>query len=100
LKAHEVYGKRDPRLGGALANARKAIKLYKQAVEADPKFALAFVELSGAWMELGYSDPDGMTNKELLPHAKAAASKAVALDGNMAEAHLALAAVHYSLEYD
>jgi tetratricopeptide (TPR) repeat protein len=95
LKAREYFNK-----GGTLANARKAIKLYEQAVKADPKFALAFVELSRAWMTLGFSNPDGMTNKELLPHAKAAALEAVALDQKMADAHLALAGIYYSIEFD
>ena len=100
LKAREYFNKRGPRTGGDLANAREAIRLYEQAVNADPKFALAFVELSGAWMTLGYSNPDGMTNKELLPHAKAAALTAVALDQNMADAHLALGGIYYSIEFD
>jgi len=100
LKAREFFNKRDPRTGGALANAREAIGLYEQAVKADPKFALAFVELSRAWMTLGYSDPDGISNKELLPHAKAAALKAVALDQKMTDAHLALGGIYYSIEFD
>ena len=69
LKAREYFNKSDPRTGGTLANAREAIRHYEHAVKTDPKFALAFVELSRAWVGLGYSDPDGMTNKELLPHA-------------------------------
>jgi len=100
LEAREYFNKRDPRTGGALANAREAIRLYEQAVKTDPKFALAFVELSRAWMTLGFSNPDGMTNKELLPHAKAAALRAVALDQKMADAHLALAGIYYSIEFD
>ena len=100
LKARDYFHKSDPRTGGTLANAREAITLYEQAVKKDPNFALAFVELSRAWVGLGYSDPDGMTNKELLPHAKAAALKAVALDQKMSDAHLALAGVYYSVEYD
>ena len=32
LKAHELFGKSDPRTGGTLANAREAIKLYDEAV--------------------------------------------------------------------
>jgi hypothetical protein len=66
LKTREQFNKRDPRTGGALANARQAIRLYEQAVKTDPKLALAFVELSRAWMTLGYSDPDGITGRELL----------------------------------
>ena len=100
LRAREYFNKSDPRTGGTLANAREAIRLYEQAVKTDPKFALAFVELSRAWMGLGYSDPDGVTNKELLPHAKAAVLKAVALDKKMTDAHLALAGLYYSIEYD
>lgn len=100
LKAREYFNNRDPRTGGALANAREAIKLYEQAVKADPQFALAFVEFSRAWMTLGFSNPDGMTNRELLPHAKAAALKAVALGQKMSDAHLALAGIYYSIEFD
>src|SRR4029077_7402747 len=49
LKAHELFAKSDPRTGGKLANAREAIKLYEQAVKKDPKFGLAYVELSRSW---------------------------------------------------
>jgi len=73
LAARDYFNKSDPRIGGTLAHAREAIGLYEQAVKKDPKFALAFVELSRAWAALGYSEPDGISNKELLPHAKAAA---------------------------
>ena len=100
LRAREYFNKSDPRTGGTLANGREAIRLYEQAVKADPQFALAFVELSRAWMTLGYSEPDGISNKELLPHAKAAVLKAVALDKKMTDAHLALAGLYYSIEYD
>jgi hypothetical protein len=41
LKAREYSGKSDPRTGGKLANAREAIKLFEQAVQKDPRFALA-----------------------------------------------------------
>src|SRR5437773_11511950 len=70
LKAREYYGKSDPRTGGKLANAREAIKLFEQAVQKDPSFALAYVELSRTWLSLGYSDPDGATNEEILPPAR------------------------------
>jgi tetratricopeptide (TPR) repeat protein len=101
LKARELYGRSDPRIaGGKLANAREAIKLYQQAVKIDPKFALAYVELSRAWLQLGYSDPDGLSNNEIFPPAKAALLKALALDKNLAEAHRVLAALYYNVEYN
>ena len=100
LKAREYYGKSDPRTGGKLANAREAIKLFEQAVQKDPSFALAYVELSRTWLSLGYSDPDGATNEEILPPARAAALKAVELDPKLPEAHLGLASLSYSVDFD
>ncbi len=100
LKAREYLRKGDPRMGGPLVNTREAIRLFEQAAEKDPKFALAYAEISRAWMQLAYSVPGGVTNKEALPHAKAAALKAVTLDENLPAAHLALASVHFDFEYD
>jgi tetratricopeptide (TPR) repeat protein len=100
LKAHELFDKSDPRTGGKLANAREAIKLYEQAVAKDPKFTLAYVELSRSWLRLGYSDPDGLTTDQLLPAAKAAALKAVEVGPESAEAHQLLAALSYSADFD
>lgn len=101
LKAREYYAKSDPRIaGGKLANAREAIKLYELAVKKDPTFALAFEELSRAWLQLGYSDPDGLPSKDILPPAKAALLKALALDDHSVDAHRALAGLYYSAEYD
>src|SRR5437762_14174533 len=59
LKARENSGKTDPRTGGKLANAREAIKLFEQAVQRNPRFALANVKLSRACLSLGYPDPAG-----------------------------------------
>jgi tetratricopeptide (TPR) repeat protein len=100
LKAHELFNKSDPRTGGKLANAREAIKLYEKAVAKDPKFVLAYVELSQAWLRLGYSDPDGLTTDQLLPPARAAALKAVEVGPDSAEAHRLLAALSYSADFD
>ena len=101
LKARESFSKSDPRVaGGKLANAREAIKLYELAIEKDPKFALAYVELSRAWLQLGYSDPDGLSNREILPPARAALLKALEIDSKLVDAHRALAGLYYSADYD
>src|SRR5262249_56532294 len=81
-------------------NWREAVKLYEEAVKKDPKFALAYVEMSRAWLSLGYSDADGMSNEQIVPPAKAALEKALELDENLAEAHLTLASICFSLEYN
>jgi hypothetical protein len=48
LRARDYLGRSDPRVGGKLENAREAIKLYEQAVNEDPKFALANVGMARA----------------------------------------------------
>lgn len=101
LEAREFYNKSDPRLaGGKLANAREAIRLFEMAISKDPKFALAYVEMSRAWMRLSYSDPDGLSNKEVLPHARGALLDALALDNKLIDAHVALAGLYYNFEYN
>ena len=101
LKAREFAKKGDPRVpGGALANAREAIKFYEEAVKKDPQFALAYVEMSRAWLSLGYSDPDGLSTDQIVPPAKAALQKALALDNNLPDAHLTLASLCFNLDYD
>lgn len=72
---------------------KKAIDYFNRAVEKDPKFAAAYsgladaYALSGDW-EYGISSPESA-----FPQAKAAASKALALDDTLAEAHTSLAFV-------
>jgi len=100
VKARDYLGKSDPRVGGQLANAREAIKLYEQAVNKDPGFALAYVDMARAWLRLGYSNPDGASTEELMPPARAALTKAVALDPNLADAHLMLAALAFNIDYE
>ena len=100
VKAREYLGKSDPRVGGQLANAREAIKLYEQAVAKDPGFALAYVDMARAWLRLGYSNPDGASTEEIMPPARAALAKSVELDSNLADAHLMLAALAFNIDYE
>src|SRR5271167_2946810 len=90
----------DPRVGGSFANAREAIKLFEQAVSKDPTLAIAYVDMARAWLRLGYSNPGGAPNSEILPPTKAALAKAVALDPNLPDGHLMLAAVAYNIDYE
>jgi serine/threonine protein kinase/Tfp pilus assembly protein PilF len=67
---------------------KKAVEYYKQAIEKDPNFALAYASLGETYCLFpGYSValPD-----ESFPKAKEAIDKALALDENLAEAHNAL----------
>jgi TolB-like protein/DNA-binding winged helix-turn-helix (wHTH) protein/Tfp pilus assembly protein PilF len=73
-------------------NQKKAVEYYQQAIALDPNYALAYVKLSKAYQNLlGKSTIDP---QEFTPKARAAAQKALELDENLAEAHLAAAIFH------
>jgi TolB-like protein/Tfp pilus assembly protein PilF len=75
---------------------KRAIAYFQQAVEKDPHYALAYDGLADSWAPLGWYAY--MAPEETFPHAKAAVTKALALDDSLAEAHTSLAFV--SLYYD
>jgi eukaryotic-like serine/threonine-protein kinase len=68
---------------------QKSIEAYKQAIEIDPKFALAYVGIAYSYNSMG-KNPD-VAPKDAIPFAKAAAARALELDPSLAEAHAAMA---------
>ncbi|MDX6303550.1 MAG: hypothetical protein QOI77_519, partial [Blastocatellia bacterium] len=68
---------------------QKSIEAYKQAIEIDPTFALAYVGIAYAYNSMG-KNPDSAP-KDAIPFAKAAAARALELDPTLAEAHAAMA---------
>jgi TolB-like protein/DNA-binding winged helix-turn-helix (wHTH) protein/Flp pilus assembly protein TadD len=68
-----------------------ALAYFNQAIEEDPKFAQAYSGLADTYALLGDWQYAVMTPKEALPKAKAAAIKALGLDGALGEAHNSLA---------
>ena len=78
-------------------NQKKAIEYYEQAIAVDPNYAAAYAKLSigyGALAANSVGDP-----KEFIPKARAAARKALELDENLPESHLALANL-YRTDWD
>jgi len=72
-------------------NSKKAIELFLQALVIDSNYGSAYASLAGSYLYLGqngFQDPIEMTQK-----ARAAAERAIELDDNLAEAHLAMAGV-------
>jgi tetratricopeptide (TPR) repeat protein len=70
-------------------NIERAREYFERAVELDPNFALAYAHLESCYMEaFMYKGFD-----ERAPKAEAAALKALQLDNNLAESHLAFADV-------
>lgn len=72
---------------------QRAIDYFRQAIERDPGYALAYVGLADAYIGLEAPDRGDTAPKDTLRKAKAAASKALALDPSLGEAHFSLARV-------
>jgi eukaryotic-like serine/threonine-protein kinase len=67
---------------------QQAISYFERAIEKEPNYALAYAALAGSYTML--EDFGVLTPKEALPKARAAATRALEEDDNLAEAHAAL----------
>ncbi|PYK54776.1 MAG: hypothetical protein DME48_06895 [Verrucomicrobia bacterium] len=79
-------------------NIPKAIAFYEQAIARDPNYALAYAGLAQAYIILPFWA--GVDRLDASSKAKDAALKALRLDPNLAEAHLALGKVLFFSEID
>jgi serine/threonine-protein kinase len=79
-------------------NIPKAIAFYEQAIARDPNYALAYAGLAGAYAVLPFYT--GADRLDASSKAKDAALKALRLDSNLAEAHVALGKVLFFSEID
>jgi TolB-like protein/Flp pilus assembly protein TadD len=70
---------------------KQAINYFQQAVEKDPDYAAAYVGLTDSYALAGDWKYGVLAPKEAYPKAKAAATKAIALNSNLGEAHISLA---------
>ncbi|MDQ3256168.1 MAG: protein kinase [Acidobacteriota bacterium] len=77
---------------------RKSIEYFKQAIEKDPAYALAYSGLADSYSLLG--EFSVAPPKESFPQARAYAEKALVLDETLAEAHLSLGMVELLYEWD
>ncbi len=88
--AHELYLK-----GRYLSNKwvgneiRKSLDYFAQAIEIDPSYAQVYAGLAEAYILLG--NLSHMPLKESHPKARTLAAKALEIDDDLAEAHVALA---------
>jgi len=78
-------------------DGKKAIQYFQQAIDADPKYALAYTGLATGYVAL--SDTT-LPAKEAVPKAKGAVKTALELDESLAEAHRALADILFSYDWD
>jgi tetratricopeptide (TPR) repeat protein len=77
---------------------KKSIEYFNQAIEKDPSYALAYAGKALAY-DLFY-DFGVAPSRDSSPLAKAAALKALELDGSLAEAHAALGLYECAYEWD
>ena len=77
---------------------KRAVEYLEQAIKIDPSYAFAHAELA-----IAYSNLVGwhfLSSKEGFAKAREATLKALELDGELAEAHNALADIKWSFEWD
>ena len=80
----------------------KSLEYYKQAIDADPGFALAYSGLADTYNLISAPEAGGgdESPNEVLPKAKDAALKALEIDPSLAEAHVSLAHPLYYYDRD
>jgi len=97
--AHEVYLKgRYYWNKRSEDSAKKALAHFQQALEIDPRYAQGYAGLADGYIILGYYN--ALPPLEAYPKAKAAALKALELDGTLAEPHATLGVIMRDFEWD
>lgn len=76
---------------------RKAIEHFRQAIEIDPAFALAYAGLAMTYWNVSAVQ---FAPNEVMPKAREAARKALEIDPQLAESHAAVALVKMAYEWD
>jgi TolB-like protein/DNA-binding winged helix-turn-helix (wHTH) protein/Tfp pilus assembly protein PilF len=85
LKGRYFWNKRTPEA------MTKAIDYFKQAIEKDPNYAPAYAGLADSYALAGDWKYGVLAPRDAYPKAKAAATRAIALDGTLGEAYISLA---------
>jgi TolB-like protein/Tfp pilus assembly protein PilF len=77
---------------------KQAAEFYRQAIDKDPNYALAYSGLAETYVL--FSSYDVAPANDSMPQAKAAALRALAIDDSLAEAHTALGFYLSNYEWD
>jgi TolB-like protein len=75
-----------------------SIKFFQEAIERDPRYAVAYAGLADAYVVLGHQHL--MVTSDAYLRAKAAATKALEFDDMVAEAHTTLGFIKGAYEFD
>jgi TolB-like protein/Flp pilus assembly protein TadD len=77
---------------------KKSIEYFQQAIEGAPLYALAYSALADSYNMLGLWSV--VPHTEVAPKAKAAATKALEIDDQLAEAHASLGWSRFAFDWD
>jgi tetratricopeptide (TPR) repeat protein len=77
---------------------KRAIDHFERAIQIEPGYAAAHAGLSMAWQKWGSQRPAPV--KEFEPQARAAARKALELDGQLSEGYAAQGFLQFSYDWD
>jgi TolB-like protein/Tfp pilus assembly protein PilF len=75
----------------------KALEFFERAIEVDPNYALAYAGIADAYFSLSAVH---LPPKTALPLAKAAATKAIEIDDELADAHISMGLVMVWYDHD
>lgn len=92
LQGRYLWSRRTPE------GIEKSIDYFQQSIAKDPQNALAYAGLADAYSLM--SEYNSVPPREAFPKAKAAAMKALSLDGSLAEAHTSLAMAKRAYDWD
>ncbi|HWP44442.1 MAG TPA: protein kinase, partial [Blastocatellia bacterium] len=84
LKGRHFWNKR------TYEGVMQAIGYFKQAIDTDPSYALAYAGLADSYLILGSFGVAAWPSNEAIPKAREAASRALEIDDTLAEAHASL----------
>ena len=79
---------------------KKAIDYFDRAIDTDPAFAKAYSGLADSYALMGDWEYGILSPQDAFPRAKTAATKALALDDNLSEAHTSLAFILDLYDWD
>ncbi|HEX7317075.1 MAG TPA: tetratricopeptide repeat protein [Pyrinomonadaceae bacterium] len=77
---------------------RKGIAFFREAVTVDPAYALAYAGIADAYSTLPITSD--VTPRDAFPKAQEAVTKALELDGSLAEAHAILGRIKFWFDWD
>jgi len=79
---------------------KKSIDYFQQAIQTDPSYAVAYAGLADSYTLAGSYGYSILPPREAMPKAEEAATKALAIDPSLAEAHASLGYIKFIYDWD